>query len=221
MLTCTCPLHTWLTVHARFSLCLSRKNHASYRQGTFLLFNSSSAASCGPCSVGPISLSNPGLGGSGTRLAKALCCLACQEVVACHCSTWNSTCRNALTLAGCLQGAYLLAVLAENPCTHQCLKAEGCVELLLHLMHHGGPRAARAANAAVVSLATNADNHFGLVSLGLAPALVATLQAGKSSHTASGARCMLHKFLRMMSLVLGFVLGARPQQGNPVLALCA
>ena len=124
-------------------------------------------------------------------------------------------------LAGCLQGAYLLAVLAENPCTHQCLKAEGCVELLLHLMHHGGPRAARAANAAVVSLATNADNHFGLVSLGLAPALVATLQAGKSSHTASGARCMLHKFLRMLSLVLGFVLGARPQQGNPVLALCA
>ena len=118
------------------------------------------------------------------------------KTVMCHCSTWNSTCT--LTLAVCLQGAYLLAVLAENPCTHQCFKAEGCVELLLDLMHHGGPRAARAANAAVVSLAANADNHFGLVSLGLAPALVATLQAGKSLHTARGARYMLHEYFRLL-----------------------
>ena len=72
------------------------------------------------------------------------------------------------------------------------------MELLLDLMHHGRPRAARAANAAVVSLAANADNHFGLVSLGLAPALVATLQAGKSLHTAIGARYMLHEYFRLL-----------------------
>ena len=132
------------------------------------------------------------------------------KIVVYHCSTWTSACT--LTLAVCLQGAYLLAVLAENPCTHQCFKAEGCVELLLDLMHQGGPRAARAANAAVVSLAANADNHFGLVSLGLAPALVATLQAGKSLHTAIGARYMLHKYFRLLLPRSVPVLGAKLQR---------
>ena len=80
-----------------------------------------------------------------------------------------------------VQAAYLLAVLAENHCTHERIKQAGCQQVLIRLMEGGSARAARAANAGVVSLASNADNHFGLVSHGLVPALVATLQSGDSA----------------------------------------
>ena len=94
------------------------------------------------------------------------------------------------------------------------------MELLLDLMHNGGPRAARAANAAMVSLATNADNHLGLVSLGLAPALVATLQAGKALHTARGVGSMLHKHFGLLLLILAAVLGVKLQHVPGELAGC-
>lgn len=77
-----------------------------------------------------------------------------------------------------LQAAYTLAVLAENPCTHEHIRRHGAIPVLISLMQAGSMRVSRAANAAVVSLAGNADTHFCLVNEGLVPALITCLSSG-------------------------------------------